>query len=171
MPDYNIFNYWCNAKLVVWHRGLVGFFINKSAFGAKGPRIKSPWRQTVKSMFYISSNKVWLNQNLTPWYTLKSNLDSSPKSRACPRATQQDCAKCGGTPLLSRSWHRKIFRRKADKKRRKSLFGIGPFSIIICFLPSLVVYRPLPFFLVFLHWRVQGFLVRGFCWKPMAVLG
>ena len=117
MPDYNIFNYWCNAKLVVWHRGLVGFFINKSAFGAKGPRIKSPWRQTVKSMFYISSNKVWLNQNLTPWYTLKSNLDSSPKSRACPRATQQDCAKCGGTPLLSRSWHRKIFRRKADKKK------------------------------------------------------
>ena len=27
----------------------------------------------------------------------QTNLDTSPESRACPRATQQGCTKCGGT--------------------------------------------------------------------------
>ena len=40
----------------------------------------------------------------------------SPKSRACPRATHQGYAKCGGTSLCQWSGHRKKFRRKADKK-------------------------------------------------------
>ena len=46
--------------------------------------------------------------------------------RARPRATQQGCAKCGGTSPLSRSWHRKKFRRKADNKKKikKKLYKV-----------------------------------------------
>ena len=50
----------------------------------------------------------------------RSNLDKSPESRACPRATQQGCAKCGGTSPCQQSWHKKKFRRKADKKTEQS---------------------------------------------------
>ena len=41
-----------------------------------------------------------------------ANLDTSTESRACPRATQQGCAKCGGTSPCQRSWHRKKFQRE-----------------------------------------------------------
>ena len=46
----------------------------------------------------------------------------SPESRAHLRATQQGCAKCGGTSPCQRSWHRKRFQRKEDNEKRKKLF-------------------------------------------------
>ena len=47
---------------------------------------------------------------------LKSCLDISPKSRACPRATQAGLSQVWSTSPCQRSWHRKKFQRKADKK-------------------------------------------------------
>ena len=49
--------------------------------------------------------------------TKRTEQDASPESRARPRATQQGCAKCGGTSLCQRSGHRKKPRRKEDKKQ------------------------------------------------------
>ena len=52
------------------------------------------------------------------WKVTKNGLIvTSPKSRACPRATQQGSAKSGGTSPCQRSGYRKKFWRKADNKK------------------------------------------------------
>ena len=68
-------------------------------------------RKIVKLLKYV-----W-NENLEhETKQNKSYLYTSPKSRARPSATQQGCAKCGGTSPCQRSKHRKKFRRKVVKK-------------------------------------------------------
>ena len=56
----------------------------------------------------------------------------SPESRVALEL-QQGCTKCGGTSPCQRSWHRKKFQRKADKKsiiwkKTQKLIPLKPFT-------------------------------------------
>ena len=115
--------------------------------------------------------------DLLPWTcvisisALNQSLDISPKSRVRPRATQQGCAKGGGTSPCQRSYHRKKFRRKADNKTKKNwdmISGIRNFgsSLYLILIFSIVQHyqdKSLPF----LHFELSvlpilsSFLIWG----------
>ena len=79
---------------------------------SKGRGFESRW--ILWDVFLSESRIVAFTRNNSP----QTNVDTSPESRAHPRATQKGCAKRGGTSPLSRSWHRKKFGRKADNLKK-----------------------------------------------------
>ena len=69
-----------------------------------GPSILTTPYHAIKLLELVSSRSSW--------------CEKRPESRVRPRATQQGCAKCGGTSPSQRSGHRKKFRGKADNQNK-----------------------------------------------------